>query len=509
MSKHGRRFDDAVKRFVSLVKSCLKVDSEEAMLLAIQRRQLTFHCASFSREELHLLDAYDRSKGLPHLKNRAAGYPERISTLLHWRNIHSLLRYCHTRQPTKPLAVKVENIKSLPTFSVSLLSGQRTVQKNPVCETRTVTFSAKKPSAALGAPVPSGSHGSSSAQKASVQKPVSSGSHAEPSISSAGRASMHKSVSSGSHAEPSTSSARKASMQLQKTPNKSSLIMLPEEDTVREFYMDAHCHLDRLFAHEHHTGTLFEYMEKKNRYVCPAFTRCVTVFCDPQFFMFKRERVEDILQEQGIFAAVGCHPCKARKYSFRVRTHILDYMDHPKVLALGETGLDYSQHGLRQSSREEQVYAFKSQVDIAVRINKPLVLHTRNAALECLRILTPLVPDDHPIYLHCFLHPLSEALAWRKKFRNVYFGVTGACTDRNNATVVELIRNLPLHLLILETDAPYFVPDSAPHQIKTSDPLMALQVARRVAEIKHLPLEVVLHWCTKSANQLYRLNALT
>ena len=189
--------------------------------------------------------------------------------------------------------------------------------------------------------------------------------------------------------------------------------------------------------------------------------------------------------------------------------HILDYMDHPKVLALGETGLDYSQHGLRQSSREEQVYAFKSQIDIAVRINKPLVLHTRNAALECLRILTPLVPDDHPIYLHCFLHPLSEALAWRKKFRNVYFGVTGACTDRNNTTVVELIRNLPLHLFNLETDAPYFVPDSAPQQIKTNDPLMALQVARRVAEIKHLPLEVVLHRCTKSANQLYRLNALT
>ena len=127
------RFDDAVKRFVSLVKSCLKVESEEAMLLAIQRRQLTFHCASFSRDELHILDAYDRSKGLPHLKNRAAGYPERISTLLHWRNIHSLLRYCHTRQPTKPLAVKVENIKSLPTFSVSPLSGKRTVQQNPVC----------------------------------------------------------------------------------------------------------------------------------------------------------------------------------------------------------------------------------------------------------------------------------------------------------------------------------------------------------------------------------------
>ena len=153
------RFDDAVKHFVSLVKSCLKVESEEAMLLAIQRRQLTFHCASFSRDELHILDACDRSKGLPHLKNRAAGYPERISQLSSiGQNIHSLLRYCHTRQPTKPLAVKVENIKSLPTFSVSPLSGKRTVQQNPVSKTHTVTCTAKKPSAALGAPVPSGSH---------------------------------------------------------------------------------------------------------------------------------------------------------------------------------------------------------------------------------------------------------------------------------------------------------------------------------------------------------------
>ena len=161
------------------------------------------------------------------------------------------------------------------------------------------------------------------------------------------------------------------------------------------------------------------------------------------------------------------------------------------------------------SSREEQVYASKSQADIALRTNKPLVLHRQNAALECLRILTPLVPDDYPIYLHCFLYPLSEALAWRKKFRNVYFGVTGACTDRNNTTVGELILNLSLHLLILERDAPYFVPDSAPQQIKSSDPLMALQVARRVAEIKHMLLEVVLHRCTKSANQLYRLSTLT
>ena len=134
------------------------VENEEAMLLAIQRRQLAFHCASFSRDELHILDAYYPSKGLPHLKNRTAGYPERVSTLLHWRNIHSLLRYCHTRQPTKPLAVKIENTRLLPTFSVSLLSGKRSVQQNPVpvpSETRIVMCTTKRPSAALGAPVPS------------------------------------------------------------------------------------------------------------------------------------------------------------------------------------------------------------------------------------------------------------------------------------------------------------------------------------------------------------------
>ena len=80
MSKHGRHFDDAVKRFVSLVKSCLMVKNEEAMLLAIQRRQLAFYCATFSREKLHVLDAYDRSKGLPHLKNKTAGYPESLNS---------------------------------------------------------------------------------------------------------------------------------------------------------------------------------------------------------------------------------------------------------------------------------------------------------------------------------------------------------------------------------------------------------------------------------------------
>ena len=244
------------------------VENEEAMLLAIQRRQLAFHCASFSRDVLHILDAYYRSKGLPHLKNRTAGYPERVSTLLHWRNIHSLLRYCHTRQPTKPLAVKIENTRLLPTFSVSLLSGKRSVQQNPVpvpSETRIVMCTTKRPSAALGAPVPSVSHG-----------------------------------------DPSTSYAQKASVQkLQKIPNKTSLIILLDEDTAREFYMDAYCHLDRLFAHEPRTGTLFEYMEKKNRYVCPAFTRCVTVFCDYHFFMFQRERVENMPQEKGVFPAVG------------------------------------------------------------------------------------------------------------------------------------------------------------------------------------------------------------
>jgi len=165
------------------------------------------------------------------------------------------------------------------------------------------------------------------------------------------------------------------------------------------------------------------------------------------------------------YFVLGVHPHEARLYNDSVEGDILEAMKHPRCVGYGEIGLDYHYNN---SPPEIQREVLIRQLRLAVLLNKPLTIHTREADQDIERILKAEVPQNHPIHVHCFTDTLALAVALLDHFPNLYIGITGVITYSTNQNTSEVIRHLatgrlndvnpsPLRIL-LETDAPYMVP---------------------------------------------------
>ena len=461
---HWRWFEEGVQRFLEHVMSFLRLGNIEELYYVVQMK---FSCIAsvFTAEEIIILDEFDRRAGLRRLRSRNAAVPDRVSTLLHWKTIHNLLLLCARRQ--------VRN------FRVEVQAPEPIEPKRPLVVTvgksnsqRTVTFHEEKPSS---------SH---------KEKPSSSSASSHKEKPSSSSASSHKEKPSSS----STSSHRPSP----------KLVMLPGEDSVDLHYIDGHCHLDRLFQAQKHKGTLMEYLQRAQRFVCPYFLKCVTVFCDLQR-LHQHPYLVKILDEAGIYGCIGCHPKKAREWNSRIAAMMRRYLkQHPKMVAVGEMGLDYSRNPSERERRLQET-VLREQLDIAVQFPaKPVVIHARDAMIPCLRIVRKVLASDHKIYLHANHGGWSDTVAWIRKFPDTFIGAAGSCTYPENEEANEMIRCAPLSRLILETDAPHLKPREAPRGT-TTDPIMALQVARRIAEVKGISVQEVLKQCFQNTNRLYHL----
>ncbi|XP_022254125.1 uncharacterized protein LOC106469189 isoform X2 [Limulus polyphemus] len=219
--------------------------------------------------------------------------------------------------------------------------------------------------------------------------------------------------------------------------------------------IDTHCHLDFLFRRIGFKGTYSQYqLVNKDTYpVC--YGGCITDFCDPSTFglpiLWK-----DLLEEDKIWATFGCHPHMAEQYNPEIEMHLIDALQHDKVVALGEVGLDYSPKN--SCARKIQHHVLRKQLKIAVAHNVPIVIHCRDAHEDCLKILKEEVPCDHFIHRHCFTGNWDEAILWLETFPNLYIGLTALVTFPAATDVHEVARKVPLNRLLLETDTPYFLP---------------------------------------------------
>ncbi|KAF5368274.1 hypothetical protein D9615_010374 [Tricholomella constricta] len=160
---------------------------------------------------------------------------------------------------------------------------------------------------------------------------------------------------------------------------------------------------------------------------------------------------------------MGVHPHEAKHYNDDVEKDIIEAMSHPRCVGWGEMGLDYHYDN---SPRDVQQVVFARQLSQAVRLGKPLTIHTREADADTERILKEQVPKDHPIHVHCFTDSPEFAQRLLDHFPNLYIGITGVITYTTNQDTSTVIRDMvarssspdaPLRIL-LETDAPYMVP---------------------------------------------------
>ena len=179
-----------------------------------------------------------------------------------------------------------------------------------------------------------------------------------------------------------------------------------------------------------------------------------------------------------VFASVGVHPEYADHQEPDVET-LCALAQHPKVLAIGETGLDYHWH---KDQPEWQRERFRVHIRAAKVLNKPLVIHTREAAEDTLVILKEEGAGAVGGILHCFTESL--AVAEQAIDLGFYISISGIVSFKNAAQVHEVARSIPLDRLLVETDSPYLAP--VPYRGKPNEPAYVRHVAEAIANLRQI-----------------------
>jgi TatD DNase family protein len=201
-----------------------------------------------------------------------------------------------------------------------------------------------------------------------------------------------------------------------------------------------------------------------------------------------------------IYAAVGVHPHDAKAMTTEVLDELRALASRPKVVAIGEIGLDFYRD---LSPREKQRQAFEQQLALASEVGKPVIIHDREAHKEVMTILRRWAEGCQQSIgvLHCFSGDLAMAKEAIKM--GFYISIAGPVTFPNARRLRELVRQLPLEKLLVETDCPYLTPH--PHRGKRNEPAYVKLVAQEAAHIKGLTLEEVARVTSDNARALFAL----
>ena len=199
-----------------------------------------------------------------------------------------------------------------------------------------------------------------------------------------------------------------------------------------------------------------------------------------------------------VWATVGVHPHDARSLDDAGRDRLRELVRHPKVVAVGEVGLDFYYD---YSPRELQESVFREMIALAREADKPLVIHTREAWERVLAVLEEELRGG-PLrgVFHCFSGDVTQAgrvLAW-----GFHVSFCGNLTFKNSR-LPEVLKAVPLDRLLLETDSPFLAP--VPHRGKRNEPAYVRLTARKIAEVKGVPLDEVLRRTTENAVRLFGL----
>lgn len=209
------------------------------------------------------------------------------------------------------------------------------------------------------------------------------------------------------------------------------------------------------------------------------------------------------LRETGVSnlrCTVGVHPHEAKTFDETTCQTMRNLIRDPSVCAVGECGLDFNRNF---STRDEQVHAFRQQIQIAIEVNLPLFLHERDAHTVLLEILDEFPPHTlPPIVIHCFTGTISEAETYLH--REYYIGLTGTiCKFERGKTLRELVTSiLPLDRIMLETDAPFM---SFVKERRHSEPCDVALVAEQIAKCKGIHVDEVRRVTSSTTRRFFRL----
>ena len=199
-----------------------------------------------------------------------------------------------------------------------------------------------------------------------------------------------------------------------------------------------------------------------------------------------------------MYAAIGWHPVDAIDLTDSYLDWIEELTAHPKVVAIGEIGLDYHWD---KSPKDIQQAVFRRQIQLAKKLDLPIIIHNREATEDVVAILEEEGAAEVGGIMHCFSG--SPETAKRCLEMNFYISLGGPVTFKNAVKPKEVAKEVPLDRLLIETDCPYLAPH--PYRGKRNEPSYVKLVAEQIADLKEISFDEVARATTENANRLFRI----
>lgn len=255
-------------------------------------------------------------------------------------------------------------------------------------------------------------------------------------------------------------------------------------------FIDSHCHPYMLDAYKNPDD--FDRWMSDTKAAGVDAMLCVAVDMDTaQTCVAIAEKYNDV------YASVGSHPSEKEEDDLSIET-LVEFAKHPKIVAIGETGLDYYYNTEKLSVMRDR---FRDHIRAAKIAKKPLIIHTRDAREDTLKIMVEENAAEVGGVMHCFTESLEMAKAALDL--NFYISFSGIITFKNAVELVEVAKVIPLEKILIETDSPYLAP--VPFRGKTNEPKYVKYVAEKIAEIKGISVEMVARQTGDNFCRLFRV----
>jgi TatD DNase family protein len=253
-------------------------------------------------------------------------------------------------------------------------------------------------------------------------------------------------------------------------------------------FFDSHCHLDFPQYAEDRDQVLLRMQEE-------GIDRSITVAVDFDHLHSLQALAE---QHDGIWFSVGIHPNHEVETEPTV-DQLCALSGHAKCVAIGETGMDFFRHHV---SPEVQESRFRTHIRAARQLNKPVIVHNRDADADSIRILKDEAIEQCGGIMHCFSADWETARAALDM--GMYISFSGNITFKNNQQLRDVAAKVPEDRILIETDAPYLAP--VPHRGKRNEPTYVRHVAECIAGVKGMSLESAARFSTDNAMRVFNLS---
>ncbi len=250
-------------------------------------------------------------------------------------------------------------------------------------------------------------------------------------------------------------------------------------------FVDSHCHLDRLKKSDEE----LDIVVKQAQLAGVQHMLCVAVSIKEYDAMVAR-----VSKYSNVSVSCGVHPLHNEDVCSYEQ--LLEYASKKEVVAVGETGLDYF---YSEDTKQVQHDSFIDHIKVANKLNKPLIIHTRNAQNDTLNALSDHYDESTGAVLHCFTESLDMAI--KAMEMGIYISISGIVTFKSAKELQETVKQIPLDKLLIETDSPWLAP--VPHRGKQNEPKHVVDVANFIAQLKGVSVEELAECTTQNFYTLF------